>query len=108
MRDRKADVSATRRGAYAFAPVLACAALLFACTAAADPLESWNDLEAKQAIIRFVRDATTPETTTFVAPGERIAVFDNDGTLWVEQPIYIQFAFALDRAKALAPLHPEW
>ena len=102
-------MDARRIGACALAPVLAGAMLvLAACTAAADPLESWNDLEAKQAIIRFVRDATTPDTTTFIPPPERIAVFDNDGTLWVEQPIYVQFAFALDRAKALAPQHPEW
>jgi phosphoglycolate phosphatase-like HAD superfamily hydrolase len=74
----------------------------------ADSLESWNDLPAKQAIIRFVRDATTPDATTFVPPAERVAVFDNDGTLWPEQPLYFQFVFALDRVKALAPKHPEW
>jgi len=97
------------RRSRALRSVLAGGVLLFAaCAAGADSLESWNDLPAKQAIIRFVRDATTPDTTTFVPPAERIAVFDNDGTLWAEQPIYFQFVFALDRVKAVAPKHPEW
>ena len=75
--------------------------------AAPDPLPSWNDGTVKQAIIKFVADATR-EGPTFIAPAQRIAVFDNDGTLWAEQPMYVQFAFALDRVKALAPQHPEW
>ncbi|MDM0024435.1 HAD family hydrolase [Variovorax saccharolyticus] len=89
---------------------LLCAACLLAAAALAQAqgLPSWNDGAAKQAILRFVADVTTPGSATFVAPAERIAVFDNDGTLWVEQPIYAQFAFALDRVKALAPRHPEW
>jgi hypothetical protein len=58
--------------------------------------------------MRFVSAVTTAGSPAFVAPAERIAVFDNDGTLWLEQPIYVQFAFALDRVKALAPKHPEW
>jgi len=73
-----------------------------------DPLPSWNDTRAKQALVAFVVRVTTPETPDFVPPAERIAVFDNDGTLWSEQPIYFQLAFALDRIKALAPQHPEW
>lgn len=71
-------------------------------------LPSWTEGPAKQAIIRFVKDVTTIGAPTYVEPAERIAVFDNDGTLWIEQPMYVQLAFALDRVKALAPLHPEW
>jgi hypothetical protein len=73
-----------------------------------DPLPSWNDTAAKQAIVDFVGRVTKAGAPDFVPPAERIATFDNDGTLWVEQPMYVQMAFALDRAKALAPLHPEW
>ena len=73
-----------------------------------DPLPSWNDGAAKQAILEFVVEVTTAGSPAFVAPAERIAVFDNDGTLWAEQPMYFQLAFALDRVKALAPEHPEW
>ena len=68
-----------------------------------DPLPSWNDRPAKAAIVKFVTD-----TARSIPPAERIATFDNDGTLWAEQPLYFQFAFALDRVKALAPEHPEW
>ncbi len=75
---------------------------------AADPLPSWNDAAAKQAIVSFVRRVTTAGTADFVPPAERIATFDNDGTLWSEQPMYFQLAFAIDRVKALAPQHPEW
>lgn len=73
-----------------------------------DPLPSWNDGPTKQAIIAFVTDVTREGSADFVPEQERIATFDNDGTLWIEQPIYVQFAFALDRVKALAPQHPEW
>jgi len=73
-----------------------------------DPLPSWNDTPTKQAIADFVGRVTKPGGPDFVAPAERVATFDNDGTLWVEQPMYVQMAFALDRVKALAPLHPEW
>jgi hypothetical protein len=74
----------------------------------AQPLASWNDGPAKAAIVRFVTDVTTKGTARYVDPDDRIAVFDNDGTLWPEQPIPFQFVFALDRVKALAPQHPEW
>ncbi len=74
----------------------------------ADPLPSWNDGPAKQAIATFVTDVTNAGGPDFVPPAQRIAVFDNDGTLWVEQPMYTQLAFGLDRIKALAPEHPEW
>jgi len=74
----------------------------------ADALPSWNDGATKQALVRFVAAVTTEGGPQFVAPPERVAVFDNDGTLWAEQPLYFQLAFALDRIKALAPQHPEW
>ncbi|ACL63060.1 HAD family hydrolase [Methylobacterium nodulans] len=74
----------------------------------ADPLPSWNEGGPKQAILDFVGRVTTSGGHDFVPPPERVAVFDNDGTLWAEQPVYFQVAFALDRVKALAPAHPEW
>jgi hypothetical protein len=76
--------------------------------AADDPLPSWNDGTAKSAILNFVEATTTEGSPDFVPPAERIAVFDNDGTLWAEEPLYFQFLFALDRVKVLAPEHPEW
>jgi phosphoglycolate phosphatase-like HAD superfamily hydrolase len=75
---------------------------------AEDPLPSWNDGPSKQAIVAFVEKVTKPGAPEFVAEPERIAVFDNDGTLWAEQPLYSQLFFALDRIRALAPAHPEW
>jgi phosphoserine phosphatase len=75
---------------------------------AVDPLPSWNDGPAKQNIIRFVAKVTWPGSPSFVPVAERIATFDNDGTLWCEQPAPVQAYFALDRVKALAPQHPEW
>jgi len=74
----------------------------------AAPLPSWNDGPARAALLDFVARTTRQGGPSFVAPAERIAVFDNDGTLWAEQPFYFQLAFALDRVKALAPQHPEW
>jgi hypothetical protein len=74
----------------------------------ADPLPSWIDGQAKQSIITFVEKVTTPGSQDFVPVAERIAVFDNDGTLWCERPMPVQLYFALDRVKALAPQHPEW
>jgi len=75
---------------------------------AADHLRSWNDGPAKQAIIEFVKATTDKGSPKFVRPEDRIATFDNDGTLWAEQPMYFQMLFALDRVKALAPEHPDW
>lgn len=75
---------------------------------AADPLPSWNEGTAKAAIMEFIVSVTNDGGSGFVPKEERIAVFDNDGTLWSEQPMYFQFIFALDRVKALAPQHPEW
>jgi phosphoserine phosphatase len=76
--------------------------------AAQDPLPSWNDTAPKKAIIAFVDRVTKAGAPDFVPVSQRIATFDNDGTLWVEQPIYTQFAFAIDRIKLLAAGHPEW
>jgi len=75
---------------------------------AGDPLGSWNEGASKQSIIEFVESVTDPASPAFVAPAERIAVFDNDGTLWAEQPMYFQLAFAIDRVRALSAEHPEW
>ena len=77
-------------------------------TQATDPLPSWNDGPTKQSILDFVAAVTKDGGPDYVAPAERIATFDNDGTLWIEQPIYTQFAFAIDRVKAMSNQHPEW
>jgi phosphoserine phosphatase len=74
----------------------------------ADPLPSWNEGNTKQSIFDFVTRVTEEGGPDFVAPEDRIATFDNDGTLWVEQPMYTQFMFAIDRVKAEANQHPEW
>ncbi len=73
-----------------------------------DPLPSWNEGATKASILDFVARVTTQGGPFFVPVEQRIATFDNDGTLWVEQPMYVQLAFALDRVKAMAPMHPEW
>ncbi len=93
--------SATAR-LLALAFVLCCGALQ------AQPLASWNDGPSKQQIMKFVADVTTQGSSAFVPAEDRIAVFDNDGTLWSEQPLYFQFVFLLDQLKAAAPKHPEW
>ncbi|ODR97849.1 haloacid dehalogenase [Methyloceanibacter superfactus] len=92
-------------------PLIALVAFLFVVPAFAqddDPLPSWNDGATKQAIIDFVTKVSEPESGDYLPPKDRIATFDNDGTLWLEQPMYVQLAFALDRVKELAPEHPEW
>ena len=73
-----------------------------------DPLPSWNDGSAKTAIVEFVEAAVDPSSPGFIEPADRVATFDNDGTLWTEHPMYTQLAFALDRVRELAPEHPEW
>jgi hypothetical protein len=85
-------------------------ALLFAVTAvhAANPLPSWNNTAVKQEIISFVETVSIADSADFVPESARIAVFDNDGTLWSEQPMYFQLAFILDRLKDMAPQHPDW
>jgi hypothetical protein len=92
------------------ARVFALAALLAAACARTppDPLPSWQDTAPKRALLAFVADVTTPGSPGFVAAAERIAVFDNDGTLWAEQPIYFQASFIAYRVRQLAPQHPEW
>jgi phosphoserine phosphatase len=97
-----------------FKPVIVAIALICALafttvvSQAADPLPSWHDGPAKQSIIAFVERVTKPGSPDFVPVPERIATFDNDGTLWCEQPVPVQLYFSLDRVKALAPKHPEW
>jgi len=97
--DRRALLST-----LALLPALSGTLLPTSAQAQSDPLPSWNDGPAKQAIDGFVQTTTTQGNPQFVPLAERIATFDNDGTLWVEQPMYVQLAFALDRVKALA--HP--
>lgn len=76
--------------------------------ALSDPLPSWNNGPVKQSIVAFVKRVTTPGSKDHLKPAKRIAVFDNDGTLWGEKPLYVQLFFVRDRVKALAPKHPEW
>ncbi|WP_407935936.1 HAD family hydrolase [Cupriavidus necator] len=76
--------------------------------ATAQLLPSWRDGAARQALLKFVADVTRPGSAGFVPPQDRVAVFDNDGTLWSEQPLYFQFFFLLDQVRAAAPQHPEW
>ena len=82
--------------------------LLAPAQLSSDPLPSWNDTATKKAIVEFVERTTTEGSTAFVPPSERIATFDNDGTLWSEQPIYFQVFFVMDRVQAMASDHPEW
>ncbi|MGZ8396112.1 MAG: hypothetical protein ACXW3X_05890 [Rhodoplanes sp.] len=104
-----------RRTILAFAALVAVltglsaplAGLARAQTATGDPLSSWNDGPTKQAIVEFVRVTTDPANPNFVAPEDRIATFDLDGTLWVEHPMYTQVIYAFDRAPAVAKAKPE-
>jgi hypothetical protein len=93
---------------YLLMTITLAAALALALSAAAEPLPSWNEGQAKRAIVDFVQRVSSDGGVDFVPLQKRIAVFDNDGTLWAEKPMYAQLAFALDRVKALAPQHPEW
>jgi hypothetical protein len=87
----------------------ALAALVVSAGAAmADAMPSWNDKDARTAIIAFVDGVTDTGSDTYVTPDSRISVFDNDGTLWAERPFYFQLLFAMDRAKALAEADPDW
>ncbi len=90
------------------AAIVGIAALTAPRAQAADPLPSWNDTATKHAIITFVEKVTTSDSPDFVPSPDRIATFDNDGTLWTEHPMYTQMAFAIDRIKMLAPQHPDW
>jgi hypothetical protein len=101
--------NSARRMTSALAVLLCVGALASAqVQAREDRLRSWNDGPAKKAIVEFVEATTKKGSPGYVPPGERIATFDNDGTLWAEQPMYVQAMFALDRVKALGPQHPEW
>ena len=82
--------------------------ILIACSKSQDPLPSWESGDTKNAIMHYVQDVTNPSSPNFIPVEDRIATFDNDGTLWSEQPIYFQLFFAMDRVKALAKEHPEW
>src|SRR5512134_3556193 len=114
-RIRRQSIRATASVAYMATAVLALCLASGTTLQAADPsaslgrghLPSWNDTAPKRAIVAFVEKVTKKGSPDFVLPAERIAVFDNDGTLWAEQPMYFQMIFALDRVKALAPQHPE-
>lgn len=97
-----------RLPALLFAVPLLVLALVSAALAQSDPLPSWKEGKAKLAITSFVERVTEEGGEDYVTPEKRIAVFDNDGTLWSEQPVYFQLAFAFDRIKAMAPQHPEW
>ncbi|TIN48640.1 MAG: haloacid dehalogenase-like hydrolase [Mesorhizobium sp.] len=99
------DLQTTARAAAVFLTVAFTPAIALAQS---DPLPSWNDTAPKAAIVEFVEKVSTEGSPDFVPEPERIAVFDNDGTLWTEHPMYVQLAFALDRVKAEAPNHPEW
>jgi hypothetical protein len=91
-----------------FSPLLALGVLLaFGAQARSDPLPSWNEGAAKQAIVTFVNATTTPMSPSFVPPAERIATFDQDGTLWVEQPMYAQVMYILESVPALVKAKPE-
>ena len=107
---RKPFFTALRCNLQSLLAVVLVCALFFTTTFvhAADPLPAWNDGPAKQSIIAFVEKVIKPDSPDFVPIPERIAVFDNDGTLWAEQPMYFQAFFIFDRIKALAPQHPEW
>jgi phosphoglycolate phosphatase-like HAD superfamily hydrolase len=93
---------------YAFSIALFVALSWVAPASVAQSLTSWKDGDAKKAIVDFVERVVRRNSPEYVEPPKRIAVFDNDGTLWIEQPVYIQLAFAIDSVKALAPQHPNW
>ena len=91
-----------------FAKCILALLLLASSAFAADPLPSWNNTAHKKAIVAFVEEVTKEGSPNFVPPAERIATFDNDGTLWSEHPMYFPQSFTFDRIKVLAPQHPEW
>jgi hypothetical protein len=96
------------RAAFVSIVALVALAAVGAASAQTDPLPSWNDGPARARIVGFVQAVTEEGGKDYVPPADRIAVFDNDGCLWSEQPAYFQLLFAIDRVKALAPKHPEW
>ncbi len=108
IRERDMTVKTTRFQCLIAAALIGAMVLTTAIARAADPLSSWNDGPAKKSIVEFVAKVTKTGSPDFVPVPERIATFDNDGTLWCEQPLPVQLYFALDRVKALAPQHPDW
>jgi hypothetical protein len=115
MTDRPPRARLTRRSVLASLAALSSAAAALRTgslraqdAGTAQPLASWNEGPTKQAITNFVETAISESSGAFIPPASRIAVFDNDGTLWCEHPMYVQLAFALDRVAELAPAHPEW
>ncbi|HLT92394.1 MAG TPA: HAD family hydrolase [Woeseiaceae bacterium] len=105
---RLSPVPKRRNRARSVLAAITLAALVVARSVAADPLPSWNDTHAKRAILEFVERVTREGEADYVPPEQRIAAFDNDGTLWAEQPMYAQLAFALDRVRQLASRHSDW
>ena len=105
---RTGQFTSTRRAALGGVVAAFTAPAAMAQLSGTDPLPSWRDGERKRALLDFVAAVTTEGSADFVRPAERIAVFDNDGTLWVEQPLYTQLVFILDRVRALAPQNPAW
>jgi len=99
---------ASRQTRWVAGIVFAIFTIVVTAVQAAEPLASWNDTQAKQDIVAFVAKVTKEGSRDYVDPAERIAVFDNDGCLWSEQPAYFQLLFAIDRVKVMAPQHPEW
>jgi phosphoserine phosphatase len=95
-------------GVWVFFLTLCLIALTAQTATVQDPLPSWTDGPTKQAILGFVKAVTDKSSPAYVAPADRIATFDDDGTLWVSHPVYTEFVFALDRLRTLAPQHPEW
>jgi phosphoserine phosphatase len=107
MTDRRIDIS-DRLTALLIGVAASFSLCVSATFAQQDPLPSWNDGDTKTAIVEFVTAVTKKSSKDYIPPEERIATFDNDGTLWVEYPMYTQVLFAFDRVKKLAPKHPEW
>jgi phosphoglycolate phosphatase-like HAD superfamily hydrolase len=103
-----AQIQSGRKATFIIAALVGVALTCAGARAETDPLPSWNESAAKHAIVDFVGRVTKEGGADFVPPAERIAVFDNDGTLWAESPMYFQLAFAIDRIAAIAPAHPEW
>ncbi|RTZ42409.1 haloacid dehalogenase-like hydrolase [Candidimonas sp. SYP-B2681] len=101
-------MNALRFAAQQLFAALCIALVVIAAAHAAEPLPCWNNGPNKQAIFKFVAEVTDKRSPNYVAPAERVATFDNDGTLWSEQPLYFQFPFMIEQVKAAAPEHPEW